>query len=335
MPPYRRFRFLLAVLVVAVSSLVGAHAAAAASSTLTLSQIYGGGGNTLAPYQNDYIEVFNKSLALIDTTGMSVQYTSATGTGNFGSATNLITPLSGFLAPGQYLLVQEASGGAVGSPLPTPDITDATPINMSATGGKVALVNSTSGLGCNGGSTPCSAAQLALIVDLIGYDGANFFEGAAAPTLSNTTAALRAGSGCTDTDNNSADFTAGAPSPRNRLSPTFNCNGDTAPTVASTTPANGATGVAVNANVSITFSEPVNAVDGWYSISCATSGAHSATVSGGPVTFTLDPTADFATGETCTVTVFAADVTDQDTQDPPDNMASDYTFSFTDRKSVV
>ena len=29
--------------------------------------------------------------------------------------TNLITPLSGFLAPGQYLLVQEASG-ANGSP---------------------------------------------------------------------------------------------------------------------------------------------------------------------------------------------------------------------------
>jgi uncharacterized protein len=330
MPPVRRFRILVAVLVAAVSSLVGAHAASAVSSTLTLSQIYGGGGNSLAPYQNDYIEVFNKSLALIDTTGMSVQYTSATGTGNFGSATNLITPLSGFLAPGQYLLVQEASGGAVGSPLPTPDITDATPINMSATGGKVALVNSTSGLGCNGGSTPCSAAQLALIVDLIGYDGANFFEGAAAaPTLSNTTAALRAGSGCTDTDNNSADFTAGAPNPRNRLSPTFNCNGDTAPTVASTTPANGATGVAVNANISITFSEPVNAVDGWYSISCATSGGHSATVAGGPVTFTLDPTADFATGETCTVTVFAADVTDQDTQDPPDNMASNYTFSFT------
>jgi len=51
---------------------------------------------------------------------------------------------------------------------------------MSGTGGKVALVMSTTGLGCNGGSTPCSAAQLALIKDLVGWDGANFYETAAA-----------------------------------------------------------------------------------------------------------------------------------------------------------
>src|SRR5437870_4212687 len=235
MPPCRKLRFLVAMLVVVASSLVGAHAASAASSTLVLSQIYGGGGNAgppAAPYQNDFIEVFNKSLALIDTTGMSVQYTSATGTGNFGSATNLITPLSGFLAPGQYLLVQEASGGAVGSPLPTPDITDSSPINMSATGGKVALVNSTTGLGCNGGSTPCSAAQVALIIDLIGYDGANFFEGAAAaPTLSNTTAAIRANAGCVDTDNNAADFAAAAPAPRNTSSAIKDCAPSTSLTI--------------------------------------------------------------------------------------------------------
>ena len=296
---------------------------------VVVSQVYGGGGNTGAPYANDYIEVFNRSLSLIDLTGMSVQYTSATGTGNFGSATNLITPLSGFLAPGQYLLAQEASGGAVGAPLPTPDVTDATPINMSATGGKVALVNSTTGLGCNGSSTPCSAAQAALIVDLIGYDGANFYEGSPAPALSNTTAALRGNGGCKDTDNNAADFTAGAPNPRNRLSPTFNCAGDAAPSVASTTPANNATDVATNANVSITFSEPVNVTGSWYSISCGTSGSHTAAVSGGPVTFTLDPGSDFSTAETCTVTVFAANVSDQDANDPPDTMAANYVFSFT------
>ena len=117
----RRTRACAALRVAFASALVGAHVAKAASTTLVVSQIYGGGGNAGAPLTNDYIELFNRSLSLIDTTGMSVQYTSATGTGNFGSATNLITPLSGFLAPGQYLLVQEASGGAVGAPLPTPD----------------------------------------------------------------------------------------------------------------------------------------------------------------------------------------------------------------------
>ena len=35
------------------------------------------------------------------------------------------------------------------------------PIDMSGTAGKVALANSTASLGCNGGSSPCSAAQLA------------------------------------------------------------------------------------------------------------------------------------------------------------------------------
>src|SRR4051794_38272869 len=232
MPPFRMRSFSAAAVLLAVVAgvLAAARPAKAVSSTLVLSQVYGGGGNTSAPYTNDYIEIFNRSLALIDTTGMSVQYTSATGTGNFGSASNLITPLSGFIAPGQYMLVQEASGGAVGSPLPTPATTDATPINMSATGGKVALTTTTSTLGCNGGSTPCSAAALAQIVDLIGYDGANFFEGAApAPTLSNTTAAVRKMSGCQDTDNNSADFTAAAPPPRTPPSPPLHCEGDGPP----------------------------------------------------------------------------------------------------------
>jgi hypothetical protein len=304
-----------------------ARPAEAVSASLVLSQVYGGGGNSGATYTNDFIEVFNRGNTLIDMTFMSVQYGSTTG--NIGPNASQITPLSGFLAPGQYLLVQEAQGAGGTTPL-SPDITDTTPIAMSATGGKVVLVNSTTGLNCGATATPCGAAALAQVVDLVGYDGANMFEGsAAAPTLTNTTAALRNTSGCTDTDDNAADFTAGAPNPRNRLSPTFNCGGDSAPSVASTTPANGATDVALNANVSITFSEPVNVSGSWYSISCGSSGAHTAAVSGGPTTFTLNPDSDFATAETCTVTVFAANVADQDTTDPPDTMTANYVFSFT------
>ena len=190
--------------------------AAAVSTTIVISQVYGGGGNTGAQFSNDFIELFNRGAGSVSLAGWSVQYTSATGTGTFGSATNLITPLSGTIAPGQYLLVQEAAGATPAAPLPTPDVTDSTPIAMAAGAGKVALVNTTTPLGCNGGSTPCSPAAQATIVDLIGYGNANFFEGAAAaPTLSNTTAAFRAGGGCTDTDNNGADFAAAAPGPRN------------------------------------------------------------------------------------------------------------------------
>jgi len=180
------------------------------SPDLVISQVYGGGGNTGAPYRNDFVEIFNRGSAAVSLTGKSVQYASATGTGNFGA--NPVTALSGTLQPGQYYLVQLA-GGANGVALPTPDATGT--VNMSGTGGKVALVNSTSGLACNGGSTPCSEAQLAQIIDLVGWDGANFYEGAPAPATTNPTAVLRKNGGATDTDNNSADFTSGPPTPRN------------------------------------------------------------------------------------------------------------------------
>jgi predicted extracellular nuclease len=196
----------------------------AVSPNVVISQVYGGGGNSGAVYTNDFVELFNRGTTTVSLDGWSVQYTSATGTGNFGATSALLTPLSGSLFPGQYLLIQEASGGSVGVPLPTPDVTDSTPINMSATGGKVALVNTATPLGCNGGSTPCSADQLAHIVDLVGWDGANFYEGSGpAPSTSNSTAVLRANAGCIDTDNNAADFSAGTPTPRNSTSPLHSC----------------------------------------------------------------------------------------------------------------
>jgi hypothetical protein len=56
---------------------------------------------------------------------------------------------------------------------------------------------------------------------------------------------------------------------------------------------------------------------------------------GGPTTFTLNPGTDFANSEVCTVTVYAADVTDQDSNDPPDNMAANKVFSFTTAAPIV
>ncbi|MGE3913291.1 MAG: endonuclease/exonuclease/phosphatase family protein, partial [Chloroflexota bacterium] len=143
---------------------------------------------------------------------------------------NQLTALPVFtLQPGQYFLVQQAAGTTPSTSLPTPDA--AGTINMSGTAGKVALVNSTTSLGCNGGSAPCDAGQQALILDLVGFGNANFFEGTAVGTLSNTTAALRNSGGCTETDNNAADFTVAAPAPRNTSSPLSPCGGGGTPTV--------------------------------------------------------------------------------------------------------
>ncbi len=184
----------------------------ASTSGVVISQVYGGGGNSGAPYTNDFVELFNAGTGPVSIAGWSIQYASATGTGALGANAGQLVALAGSIAPGKYHLVQ-LGGGATGVALPTPDATGT--INMSASSGKVALVRQATGLGCNGGSTPCDAAQLALIEDLVGFGSANFFEGTATPTLSNTTAALRKGNGAQDTGNNAADFEVGAPTPRN------------------------------------------------------------------------------------------------------------------------
>src|SRR5919198_3566012 len=58
----------------------GAAAKVPRSVSLVVSQAYGGGGNTGAPWRNDFIEVFNPTAAGVDVTGWSVQYASASGT---------------------------------------------------------------------------------------------------------------------------------------------------------------------------------------------------------------------------------------------------------------
>ncbi|MCU0451750.1 MAG: Ig-like domain-containing protein [Bernardetiaceae bacterium] len=106
---------------------------------------------------------------------------------------------------------------------------------------------------------------------------------------------------------------------------------DVPPTVTTVVPANGAVGVAENTNIDLTFSEAVTATGNWVTVTGSLSGARTPasglTVTGGPTTFTLDPDTDFTLGETVTVTVTAANVADQD--GTPNNLAADFTSSFT------
>ncbi|MFC4720688.1 HYR domain-containing protein, partial [Geojedonia litorea] len=173
---------------------------------VVISQIYGGGGNTGATLRNDFIELFNAGTTTVYLNDWSVQYTGATGT------SWQVTALTGKIQPGQYYLIQQALGNGGTTSLPDPDATGN--IAMSATAGKVRLVNSTS-------TSPTSSQ----VIDFVGYGSANVFEGSG-PTasLSNTTTAKRNSNGCIDTDNNSADFTVAAPSPRNSASPWAPCS---------------------------------------------------------------------------------------------------------------
>ena len=303
---------------------VGAQPAVATSPTLVISQLYGGGGNVGATLKNDFMELHNRGSTAVDVTGWSIQYASTTGT------TWQRTTLSGTIQPGRYYLIKQAAGTGGTVELPNADAIGTTA--MSATAGKVVLVSDSTTIVAG---TSCPSGLN--VIDFVGYGSTtDCFEGPGpAPTLSNTTAALRLNEGCTETDANNADFTAGAPNPRNTFSAPHFCDAESAPSVTSTSPSSSASGIARDANITINFSEPVDVAGSWYSISCGSTGAHTAVQSGGPLSYTLNPDTDFAFGETCTVTVSASQVTDQDAIDPPDNMDADYTFSFTTESAPI
>ncbi len=200
--------------------------AQAIGSGLVISQVYGGGGNSGATYKNDFIELFNPTGAAQNLSGWSVQYASSTGT------SFQVTNLTGItLQPGQYYLVQESAGTAGTANLPTPDTTGT--INMSATAGKVALVNSPAALS---GSCPTTSSS---VVDFVGFGtGTNCFLGTG-PTASpsNTTAAIR--KTCVNTQNNTSDFATGAANPRTSTTALAPCQatGTTLSATAQATPA--------------------------------------------------------------------------------------------------
>jgi hypothetical protein len=211
MPRFRGLAF-LALLV----SLSFAPAAWSASPGMVVSQVFAGGGNASAPYTNDFVELFNRGNTPADLGGWSVQYASGSGT------SWQATPLTGSVQPGGRYLIQLASG-PIGAPLPTPDATGTS--NLAVSGGKVALVHATTALACG---ASCSVDPL--VTDFVGYGSATDYEGAgAAPAIGNTTAALRAGDGCTDSDANSSDFSAAAPAPRNSAAAATPCSGSPAP----------------------------------------------------------------------------------------------------------
>ena len=208
-----RTRLLVAL---AFAALVAAAPAAPASpSGLVVSQVYAGGGNSGASFVNDYVELFNAGPASVTVDGWTVQYASAVG------STWQLTALSGSVAPGGRYLVQLGSGGTVGAALPAPDATGTS--NMAVSGGKVAVVTDSTALTCGAAAGSCST--VGTIADLVGYGSAADYEGSsAAPALSSSTADVRADDGCTDTDSNADDFTAGTPTPRNSSSPATSCD---------------------------------------------------------------------------------------------------------------
>jgi hypothetical protein len=208
------------LLLLAVALALAVPAAQGASPTLVVSQVYAAGGNAGAGFANDYVELFNRGGSAVDLSGWTLQYASASST------SWSTTTLSGTVQPGKRFLVQLASSGSVGAALPTPDATGTS--NLAVTGGKVAVVHDTAALTC--GATAGSCSAVAAVADLVGYGTATDYEGgSAAPTPAATTADVRSGGGCADTDVNGADLATGTAAPGNAATAAAPCSSTASP----------------------------------------------------------------------------------------------------------
>ena len=305
---------------------------------LVISQVYAGGGNTGAPFANDFVEVFNRGTTTVSfgVTPYSIQYAGATA--SFRS--NRVDLTTGTLLPGRYYLVQLSSGGSNGVSLPSPDATGS--INMASTAGKVSLVVGTTALpvsDCPGddGVAPFNPNDV-VIADFVGYgSSANCYEGAGpAPAPGNTSADFRAGAGCLDTDQNNSDFSIAGPNPRNSASPLNNCNVADLSIIKTDSPDPVVTGSkvtytivvtnnggAISQNVLVTDNLPASVTF----VSCNASGtgvcggsgnnrtiSYAAIANGASETITLVATANGAAGTTITnIATISSDTPDPDT----------------------
>lgn len=174
-----------------------------AGTGVVINELYMNGGSSGAVYLNKFVELYNPTAADIPLTGMSLQYRSAAGT---ASPTSVVA-LTGVIPAGKTYLVSGGSNAANGAELPTPDQVE-TSLNFAAGGGAVFLADQTSAL------TPPVGDQVGGpgIIDMVGYGNANSFETAVAPKASVTLSINRTGG--VDTDNNSADFSTAAPTPK-------------------------------------------------------------------------------------------------------------------------
>ena len=204
-------KFILGALFI-LAIFLSASFASRTYAAVVINEIYPTGGNSSmaggdATYNQDYVELYNNGTTNVDINGYSLQYNAPTGTGTYSVCT--ITAADTIIEPGTYFLIGLATPtGGVGGNIPTANTTCST-INLNASGGKIALVSSNNQL--TGPSCPPTGAT---IVDFVGYGTANCAEGAAEPAPPNNQSSLQRTPTGTDTNNNAADFTSGAPTPQ-------------------------------------------------------------------------------------------------------------------------
>lgn len=157
--------FVLAIIFISAGGFFEARAQEnVVSTTIVINEVYGGAGCGAAgcsAFNRDFIELKNISANPVDVTGWSVQYASGTSTNPTWTA----TVLSGTIAPGGFYLVGQATGAAGTGVNTVPNPNASGTIAMSATTGKIALVNNSTAITAG---TLCPIPNAA-IIDFVGY----------------------------------------------------------------------------------------------------------------------------------------------------------------------
>ena len=197
----------------------------AAAGDVVVSQVYSNGGNSGSTYQNNFIELYNRTNSPIDIGGW--RFYIANATDSFSTSFSFTSTRGIVINPHSYLLMQLGPDSTNGNPNPFPDLLvpyfspfpSIPPLNITPSG-KIFITPPDTMV--FGSTCPLPNPQ---IVDFVGYGAtANCFEGSGPTgTLSNTTAAIRKISGCTDNDKNARDFRIAIPTPRNSFSGANNC----------------------------------------------------------------------------------------------------------------
>jgi len=189
------------------------------SAILRISQVYTRGGEAGATYTNDYVEIFNPGNTAIDINGWVISVKSVEG--STPSSINLQVSQSFSMTPGMHILIPFNGTGSNGQPLPN---TLLSPVNLplGSTSGQVILLSP--------GQTIPTACPTGAYVDGIGWGSSTCSEGAPATVPASNKSMTRVNGGCTDTNNNFADFQAADPNPRTFQSPATQCGSQSSPT---------------------------------------------------------------------------------------------------------
>ena len=199
-----------------------------ADSNIRISQIYTRGGEAGATYQNDFIELFNRGNVDVNLSGWSLNISNFSGTPpNLQiSATNirLFSAVGYIMSPGSHLLIRFGGSGSIGQPLTGADV-DLNPFPLSETGGQIVLTAKDKVLPF--GYCPAAPDLTGVVVDYVGYGTAICYENSVTLAPPANKALLRVGGGCTDNNNNLADFSFATPNPRTSRDAVAPCGAQT------------------------------------------------------------------------------------------------------------